>query len=142
MTKTILVYTGNSSRSQMAKGFSNYYRNQIWSFTSAGSNPIGLNKNKIHTMDKIGIDVRHQNYKSLKLFDLSDFNSVITLCGDAKNHCPAIPKGAIISTGTCPIQLRAQEIIKSFKIVRNKVECHIKTLLSHELSLETSTTNP
>ncbi len=44
-------------------------------------------------MEEIGINIKHQESKSLKLFDFSDFDYVITLCGDAKNHCPVIPKG-------------------------------------------------
>ena len=92
MKKRTLLFlcTGNSCRSQMAEGLANIKLNQKFNISSAGVEAHGLNPRAVVIMDEIGIDISHQESKSISDDDLLQYDFIITLCGDAREKCPIL----------------------------------------------------
>ena len=87
--KILFLCSGNSCRSQMAEGIANkYLKNYL--ITSSGTSPEPVNPNAINSMKEIGIDISNNKSKKIKIENLNKFDLVITLCGDARDHCPII----------------------------------------------------
>ena len=59
---------------------------------SAGTHPVGINPKAIRVMEEIGIDLSSQSSKSVETIDLDKMDLVVTLCGDAAEHCPILPQ--------------------------------------------------
>ena len=85
----MFLCTGNSCRSQMAEGFAKFYLKK-YIISSAGTNPEKINQSAIKVMEKIGIDMSSHYSKKINNDELSKFDLIITLCGDAKDNCPII----------------------------------------------------
>lgn len=84
--------TGNSCRSQMAEGWAKYYLGRDeWIVKSAGMEAHGLNQNAVQVMQEAGVDISDQHSNVIELDVLNNATLVVTLCGDAKDRCPAIP---------------------------------------------------
>ena len=66
--KLYFLCTGNSCRSQMAEGFAKAYYPTV-TVASAGTHPTAVNP-------------------------LAQADVIVTLCGDARDHCPVIPISA------------------------------------------------
>lgn len=94
MKKIYFLCTGNSCRSQMAEGYAHEFLPQSeYEVRSAGIETHGLNPRAVRVIAEDTIDMSKQ---TSDLIDLDYFNHsdlIITLCGDAKDKCPAIPKG-------------------------------------------------
>jgi len=90
--KILFLCTGNSCRSQMAEGFANKLLSKDLHIESAGTEAHGLNPYTVQTMQEIGIDISHHQSKKINNTEITKFDLVITLCGDAKDKCPIIDK--------------------------------------------------
>jgi len=92
MKKNLLfLCTGNSCRSQIAEGFGKKHLSQH-NINSAGINPQKINLYAIKTMSEIGIDISNQSSKKINLNNLSNYELIITLCGDALDKCPILER--------------------------------------------------
>ena len=93
MKKIYFLCTGNSCRSQMAEGYAqNLLPKSDFEIRSAGIETHGLNPQAVKVMAEDGINISDQ---TSDLIDMDYFKSadlIITLCGDAKDKCPTIPK--------------------------------------------------
>ncbi len=89
MKKRILILcTGNSCRSQMAEGFLKSFDSELEVF-SAGTIPAEkVNPNSVIVMDEVGIDISSQAPQNVDDFVDQSFDSVITVCDNAKEVCP------------------------------------------------------
>ena len=83
--------TGNSCRSQMAEGWAKKYLGNEWEVRSAGVETHGLNKNAVKAMSEVGIDISNQKSETIDVEFLNNVTLAVTLCGDAKEHCPVTP---------------------------------------------------
>ena len=70
----------------MSEGLAKKYLKNYTIF-SAGTNPEKLNTNAIITMKDINIDISKNISKKVEIEQLSKYNYVITLCGDAMDQC-------------------------------------------------------
>ena len=87
--KILILCTGNSCRSQMAEGFLKSFDSRIEVY-SAGTKPaLHTNHNAVVVMIDMGINISKNNPKSVDLFLADPFDYVITVCGGAKESCPA-----------------------------------------------------
>ena len=124
--RILILCTGNSCRSQMAEGILKSFDSNLEVY-SAGTKPAeNVASMAIEVMKEIGLDIS-QNYP--KLVDnllAQEFDYVITVCGGAKEVCPAfIGKVAhrihigfddpAEATGT------DEEIISEFRRVRDEI---------------------
>ena len=89
--RVLILCTGNSARSQMAEGYLRHVAPDAFEPLSAGIEPKGLNPLAVEAMREIGIDISQQ--KSKDVCDLlgTYIPYVITVCDNAREHCPIFP---------------------------------------------------
>lgn len=87
--KILILCTGNSCRSQMAHGFLQSYDSRLEVY-SAGTKPAGqVNPKAVEAMAEMGIDISDHTPKSVEKYLGEQWDYVITVCGGAKESCPA-----------------------------------------------------
>ncbi|HEM60964.1 MAG TPA: arsenate reductase ArsC [Chloroflexi bacterium] len=87
--RVLFLCTGNSARSQMAEGLVNSLLGDCWEAYSAGTQPAtSVHPLAVAAMEEWGIDISHQQPKSLGRFQHARWDVVITLCDDAASACP------------------------------------------------------
>jgi arsenate reductase (thioredoxin) len=87
--RILILCTGNSCRSQMAEGFLKSFDSRLEVF-SAGTHPAPYaNPYAVAVMEEVGIDISKNEPKNVDLFVADPFDYVITVCGGAKEVCPA-----------------------------------------------------
>ncbi|MFH0991752.1 MAG: arsenate reductase ArsC [bacterium] len=85
----LILCTGNSCRSQMAEGFLKSISDELEVF-SAGTHPAStVHPNAVRVMKEIGIDLSTHTPKGVEQFLDQEYDYVITVCGEAKESCPA-----------------------------------------------------
>ncbi|SEC54727.1 arsenate reductase (thioredoxin) [Paenibacillus sp. GP183] len=134
MEKKPLVYflcTGNSCRSQMADGFLNAIGSDKYEVKSAGLEAHGLNPRAVQVMNEAGVDISKNTSNVIDSEILNRADYVITLCGHADEHCPAISNKNVTkwhwgfddpakATGT------EEEIMAQFRSVRDSIKSRIE----------------
>ena len=96
----LFLCTGNSCRSQMAEGWARRLWGDRLEPYSAGLEAHGMNPHAIRAMAEAGVDISTQSSKVVSsLADLT-LDLVVTVCGHADEHCPAVlGKGRIVHHG-------------------------------------------
>jgi len=89
--KVLFLCTGNSCRSQMAEGFLRAYGGDRYEAHSAGTKPAELNPIAVEVMSEAGIDISNQRSKNVTPYLGQHFPHVITVCDNAREHCPIFP---------------------------------------------------
>ncbi|MBN1543248.1 arsenate reductase ArsC [candidate division KSB1 bacterium] len=86
--KILILCTGNSCRSQMAKGFLQSLDPELDVY-SAGTNPSSrVHPKAVQVMAEIGIDISDAKPQNVGAYLDQSFDSVITVCDHAKETCP------------------------------------------------------
>lgn len=128
--KTVLfICTHNSARSQMAEGILNALYHDTYQAFSAGVSPSYVSPYAVEVLKEIGIDISDNRSKSIKEFQGSQFDYVITVCDNAKETCPFFPGKKILHKGfTDPATVDGSidEILDTFKRVRDEIIAWIK----------------
>lgn len=132
--KTILfLCTGNSARSQMAEGFARHIAGKEIEIYSAGTDPKGIHPMAARAMAEAGIDISGQSSKGPEAVPLEKLDYLITLCGDARGHCPSLP--VKVQREHWPLEDPAQatgteeEVLSVFRKVRNEIKGRVEGLL-------------
>ena len=89
--RILFLCTGNSCRSQMAEGWANFLGRDLLEARSAGIEAHGKNPRALAVMREAGVDISHQESKKLTPELLAWADRVVTVCGHADEHCPALP---------------------------------------------------
>jgi len=94
MIRVLFICTHNSARSQMAEAFLKQYGAGRFTAESAGLEPGKLNPYVVRAMAEVGLDISHNQTKSV--FDFSNqkkvYEVVITVCSkEAAERCPIFP---------------------------------------------------
>ncbi len=89
----LFLCTGNACRSQMAEGWARRMAGDSLQVRSAGIEAHGKNPRAIAVMRQAGIDIAHQESTRLTPEILAWADYVVTVCGNADEHCPALPPG-------------------------------------------------
>jgi arsenate reductase len=88
----LILCTGNSCRSHLAEGILRRAAGPLLGVQSAGSKPAGyVHPLAIRVMEEIGIDIGSHRSKHLDEFLGRHVETVITVCGNADQACPAFP---------------------------------------------------
>ncbi|ADH60739.1 arsenate reductase (thioredoxin) [Thermoanaerobacter mathranii subsp. mathranii str. A3] len=133
--KKILYFicTGNSCRSQMAEGFGKYYGKGDFEVYSGGVEAHGLNPKAVQVMKEIGIDISNQTSDLLDENILFKADYVITLCGDARDKCPALPPSIKSLHWDLEDPARAtgteEEVLNKFREIRDIIKENVKNLI-------------
>ncbi|PKR77056.1 arsenate reductase (thioredoxin) [Halalkalibacillus sediminis] len=132
--KPILYFlcTGNSCRSQMAEGFGHELLNDRWEVKSAGIEAHGMNPKAVEMMNEVGIDISNQESSVIDQDILNKSSLVITLCGDAKENCPVLPKGIESDHWGLEDPAKAtgseEEVNEVFREVRDEIKKRVENL--------------
>lgn len=131
--RLLFLCTGNSCRSQMAEGWTRHFACESVEVQSAGIKAHGLNPRAVYVMEEAGVDISSQTSKVLTLDMLESVNLVVTVCGDADEHCPRLRReikkihwpifDPAKATGT------DEEILTKFREVRDEIRDQIQILL-------------
>lgn len=127
MNKLYFLCTGNSCRSQMADAYGKSLLNpKHFEVRSAGIETHGLNPKAVKVMEEDGVDITSQ---TSDLIDQEYFNQadlIITLCGDALDKCPTIPKGVAHEHWDLKDPAKAKgtedEILNKFRQTRDSIK--------------------
>lgn len=92
--RVLILCTGNSARSQMAEGLLRELHGDKFEVHSAGVDPSIVKPEAIEVMNEIGIDISGHTSKSADIFAGQEFDHIITVCDNAKEHCPYFPGSA------------------------------------------------
>ena len=87
MKKILVLCTGNSCRSQMAEGF---LKQLGCSVRSAGIESHGINRFAVNVMAELNIDISKNLSKKIDVFNLNDFDIIITVWDHPRQTCPSI----------------------------------------------------
>ncbi|HYL10909.1 MAG TPA: arsenate reductase ArsC [Candidatus Acidoferrales bacterium] len=131
--RVLILCTGNSARSQMAEGLLRRLDQETIEVHSAGTHPSTVNPLAIEAMHEVGIDISGHRSKSVAEFEGCHFDTVITVCDRAAEHCPVFagaperihwslpdPAGVI---GT------RQERLAAFRNVRDDLQRRLRVFL-------------
>jgi len=80
----------NSSRSQIAEGFARALAPAGVTVMSAGTEPRGLNPNAVEVMREVSVDISGQRSRHLDDVAWREADTVVTLCGEGAEVCPAV----------------------------------------------------
>ena len=137
----LFLCTGNSCRSQMAEGWARHFSNGAIEVQSAGIEAHGKNPRAISVMQEAGVDISQQESTKLTPAMLEWADILVTVCGHADEHCPAVPVGKhkihwplndpAKATGT------EAEIMQVFRASRDDIRERVKLLFA-EFSKQTA----
>ena len=92
--RVLFICTHNSARSQMAEGLLRHLGNERFEVFSAGTEATVVRPMAIRAMAELGIDISHQQSKTLDRYLSEPFDNVITVCDTAAEACPVFPGAA------------------------------------------------
>lgn len=116
----------------MAEGFMRHYGGGRIECFSAGISATFLHPLAVQVMKERGIDIFQQRSKSMDEIDLQKVTHVATLCGEADELCPRIPRQVPIYKWIFPDPVRGDPREKEhlFRQVRDGIEKKVKEFLS------------
>lgn len=87
--KILILCMGNSCRSQMAHGWLQSFDRNL-EVCSAGTHPAeAVSRRATKVMKDVGIDISSHFPKNVNQYTNEQWDYVITVCGEAKEVCPA-----------------------------------------------------
>ena len=89
--RVLILCTGNSARSQMAEGLLRKMAGDRFEVESAGVDPVRVRPEAIEAMREIGVNISEHRSKSVDEFARQEFDYVVTVCDNAREHCPVFP---------------------------------------------------
>lgn len=135
--RILFLCTGNSCRSQMAEGFARHLAGDRAEILSAGIEAHGKNPRAIAAMAEVGIDISDQASTRLTDEMLAGCDLVVTVCGDADEHCPVLPPGTHRVHWPLPDPAKAtgteDQITGQFRAVRDDIAKRVLDLLDQHL---------
>ncbi len=88
-------------------------------------------------MKEVTIDISEQISEALATKDLTDYDYLVTLCGDARDFCPPLPPQ--VRSEHWPVADPAAanhtfpELLTNFRSIRNQIEVRVKEWLARIL---------
>jgi len=136
MKKRVLILcTGNSARSQMAEGFFRQLGGADYEAHSAGTYPSIVNPLAIEAMREVGIDISSHRSKSVDEFTNQSFDTVITVCGFAAEHCPVFPGSPRHIHWSLPDPVASgphEQKLATFRSIRDQLATLIRGFLAQQ----------
>jgi len=133
--KILFLCTGNSCRSQMAEGWTNFLHGDLIEAWSAGIEKHGMNSSAIQVMAEAGVDISSQSSTLIDELPEKEFDYVITVCDHAHESCPIFHGGAkMIHKGFVDPPLLAAEAsddeqaLTHYRSVRDEIKDFILSL--------------
>jgi arsenate reductase (thioredoxin) len=89
--RVLFLCSHNSARSQMAEGLLRHLAGDRFEAYSAGTEATHVRPLAIRVMAELGIDIAHQESKTLDRYFGEPFDVLITVCDQANESCPVFP---------------------------------------------------
>jgi arsenate reductase len=126
----VFVCIHNSARSQMAEGFARALApagTEVW---SAGTEPGRVHPAAVEVMKEAGIDISAHRSKSLDEVPWREADTVVTLCGDPNEVCPAVAASVRkLHWGLPDPSAAAEEVqLQTFRQVRDEIRWRVSAL--------------
>ena len=135
MKNILFLCTGNSCRSQMAEGWTNYLKKEGFKAYSAGISPKGIDPRAVKVMSEAGVDISEQNSKDIDSLGGKEFDYVVTLCDNANEACPFFPaKTKLMHRGfDDPPRLaegihNEEDALNHYRRVRDEIKAFVENL--------------
>ncbi len=136
--KILILCTGNSCRSQMAEGFLITFDDKLEVFSAGTSPSHEVHPKAIEVMHEVEIDLTKNNPESVDKYLNQEFDYVITVCGGAKESCPAFTgkvknrlhigfEDPADATGT------EEEILSEFRKIRDEIDHDFSNFYNKEI---------
>ena len=133
--KILFLCTGNSCRSQMAEAWCRALQSDFFEAYSAGTEKHGMNPFAVQVMEELGIDMSRHYSKHVSELSETDFDYVVTVCGNAHESCPAFPARSRVvhlpfedPPKMAQRYERAEEKLACYRRVRDAIKLAIETL--------------
>jgi len=137
-TRVLFLCTGNSCRSQMAEGFLRAYGGETYEVHSAGTKPSTVNPLAVRVMKEAGIDISGQRSKNAAEYLGQHFGYVITVCDNAKEHCPIFPGPSIrehwLFDDPADADGSDEQCLEVFRRVRDEIGTRIRAFVAQRVS--------
>ena len=137
MKNILVLCTGNSCRSQIAEGYLRHFAGEKAEIYSAGIETHGVNPRAISIMKEDGIDISKHTSNNIDEYLDIDFDFVITVCDNAKEHCPVFPTKAKKFHHNFPDPSKSkgteEEVLEEFRQVRQMIKDYSKQFVSDNL---------
>ena len=136
--KILILCTGNSARSQMARGFLQSFDKRLKVF-SAGTDPAArVNPTAVEVMKREGIDISGYSPEHVEKYISEEWDYVITVCDNANETCPVFPgkvRHRLHIGFDDPAATRGSyvEVLNEFYRVRNEIRDEFYKLYQTEL---------
>lgn len=135
--KILVLCTGNSCRSQIAEGYLHHFANGKAEVYSAGIETHGVNPRAIATMKEDGIDISKHTSNNVNEYANLEFDYVITVCDNAKEHCPYFPAKIKMFHHNFPDPAKTKgtehEIMSAFRSVREMIKKYAKNFIASNI---------
>jgi arsenate reductase (thioredoxin) len=119
----------------MAEGWARHLKSGEVDAYSAGVETHGLNPVAARVMAEAGVDISHQRSKHVDELTDVDFDTVVTVCDNARESCPALPGKAklVHKTFDDPPALAREartegEVLAHYRRVRDEIKTFIQGL--------------
>ena len=137
MKNILVLCTGNSCRSQIAEGYLRHFAGEKAEIYSAGIETHGVNPRAISIMKEDGIDISKHTSNNIDEYLDIDFDFVITVCDNAKEHCPVFPTKAKKFHYNFPDPAKSkgteEEVLEEFRQVRQMIKSYSQQFVSDNL---------
>lgn len=137
MKNILVLCTGNSCRSQIAEGYLRHFAGEKAEIYSAGIETHGVNPRAISIMKEDGIDISKHTSNNIDEYIDINFDFVITVCDNAKEHCPVFPTKAKKFHYNFPDPAKSkgteEEVLEEFRQVRQMIKDYSQQFVSDNL---------
>jgi arsenate reductase len=117
----------------MAEGYARSLAPPDWKIASAGIEAHGQNPRAVAVMAEDGVDISQQQSSRLQPEQLEWADLVVTVCGHADEHCPAVPAGTQRLHWPLEDPARArggeQQILAEFRRIRDDIHARVRELV-------------
>jgi arsenate reductase len=135
--RILFVCTGSPERSQIAEGFARFFGGSLIAAESAGTVASEVDPYCQWAMNETGIDISLQSPELLAKKDLNSYDRIIAVGSDRGGEYPSFAGTPSVERWDVPDPVvpgsGPNDLISSFRAVRNQIEIQVKRLLGELL---------
>lgn len=130
--RILVLCTHNAVRSQMAEAYLRKFLEDRAEVFSAGLIADKVNPLTITVLLEDGLDISKQNSKTIDDLPVRDFQYILTVCDNAREHCPVFPSDAVrihqAFADPSDRDLGGNRQIEAFRSVRDQIKSYCQRL--------------
>ncbi|MFH1843669.1 MAG: arsenate reductase ArsC [bacterium] len=140
--KILFMCTANSCRSQIAETWARHLLPGHWEIHSGGLLTYRITSRTRNTMAEVGLDMNGQESKTIDVYDLDDFDLIVTLSSEAGRFLPALtrPERHVHRPLDDPMSAEGsdEEIVEAFRVARDSIRGLIERIAASQIIAEES----